>query len=77
MSKTYNGHRNWNHWNVSLWINNDEELFRAARAAISRHRGKQDAKGAAAYSLLAMLPEKTPDGAPYTVTSVRAAMVGM
>lgn len=22
----YNGHKNWNHWNVSLWINNDEGL---------------------------------------------------
>ena len=26
----YNGHKNWNHWNVSLWINNDEGLYRMA-----------------------------------------------
>lgn len=24
MSKPYNGYKNWTHWNVSLWINNDD-----------------------------------------------------
>ena len=28
----YQGHRSWNAWNVSLWINNDEGLYRAAVA---------------------------------------------
>jgi hypothetical protein len=73
----YNGHKNWNHWNVSLWINNDEGLYRMALAAISRHRGKRGAREAAAYSMLALLPSHTPDGAPYSVSSIRAAMVGM
>lgn len=27
----YNGHRSWNAWNVSLWLNNDEGLYREAR----------------------------------------------
>ena len=73
----YNGHKNWNHWNVSLWINNDEGLYRMAQAAINRNRGKRDARYAAAYDMLALLDEKTPDGAPYSVSSIRAAMVGM
>ena len=34
----YNGHKNWNHWNVSLWINNDEGLYRMAKDAIRRRR---------------------------------------
>ena len=76
MSKTYNGHKNYNHWNVSLWINNDEWLYSQA-IAFQRRRTKDEA----ARDLLAYLQEmgqhKTPDGAPYSVSSIRAAMVGM
>lgn len=32
-SKEYNGHKNYNHWNVSLWINNDEGLYDLALSA--------------------------------------------
>jgi hypothetical protein len=28
--KKHNGYRSWNEWNVSLWINNDEALYRHA-----------------------------------------------
>lgn len=69
----YNGHKNWNHWNVSLWINNDEGLYRAAVDAVRRHRTKTEA----AAELLRDLPAKTPDGAPYSLTTVRAALSGM
>lgn len=66
----YNGHKNWNHWNVSLWINNDEYLYNLARKMCVRV-GKEQA----AVELLDYLPERTPDGASYTKTSVRAALV--
>jgi hypothetical protein len=73
----FNGHKNWNHWNVSLWINNDEGLYGLARAFIRTCSSRQ----LAAQSMFAMLDEtnqrKTPDGAPYSVSSIRAAMVGM
>ncbi len=69
----FQGHKNWNHWNVSLWINNDEGLYNFARSNARRY-GKDKAT-------LIFLREfaglKTPDGAPYTKSSVRAAMVGM
>lgn len=78
MSK-YNGHKNWNHWNVSLWINNDEGLYRMAQNFINRYprvgREKQ------ARLMLERLHDeditRTPDGAPYSISSIRAAMVGM
>ena len=73
----YNGHKNWNHWNVSLWINNDEGLYRLARECVSR----ADNRAQAAQVMFDYLDEcnimKTPDGAPYSITAIRAAMVGM
>ena len=82
----YNGHKNWNHWNVSLWINNDEGLYNLARKSI---RIAPTRLLAAKYMLqdlkagVAMPNEergntpKTPDGAPYSISSIRAAMRGM
>lgn len=76
MSKSYNGHKNWNHWNVSLWVNNDEGLYRMARENVRTHR-----MAAAAKNMLDDLRSSgithTPDGAPYSVTTIRAAMRGM
>jgi hypothetical protein len=69
----YNGHKNWNHWNVSLWIGNDEGIYNLAREMIRTHRNRD----AAARSLLELLPEKTPDGAPYSFSAVRAAIAGL
>ena len=75
--KTFNGHKNWNHWNVFLWINNDEKLYRLARECVNR----ADNRAQAAQSMLDYMDElnitQTPDGAPYSITSIRAAMVGM
>lgn len=73
----YNGHKNWNHWNVSLWINNDENLYDFARECVRY----ASSRAAAAQSMLDYLREvgttHTPDGAPYSVSSIRAAMVEM
>lgn len=70
---SYNGHKNWNHWNVSLWINNDAGLYRTARDGVLTASNRTEA----AKMLLNMLPAKTPDGAPYSVSSIRAAMTEM
>jgi hypothetical protein len=69
---TYNGHKNWNHWNVSLWIANDEGLYRLAKRCIRMGRNRTDA----AKRFLECMDgiKATPDGAPYTVTSVMAAL---
>jgi hypothetical protein len=72
----YNGHKNYNHWNVSLWLNNDEGLYRLMREAT---RGLN--RDAAARQVLAELEQAgtthTPDGAKYSVSTIRAAMVGL
>ena len=73
----YNGHKNWNHWNVSLWINNDEGLYRYAIGLINECSSKDEAAELMRYRLAQDGITKTPDGAPYSKTTIRAAMVGM
>lgn len=72
----FNGHKNWNHWNVSLWINNDEELYRMARR-FARSMGRDKAAQALLDELAGIGITETPDGAKYNKTSIKAAMVGM
>ena len=69
----HNGHRSWNAWNVSLWLNNDEGLYRMARSF-----ARQYGIGVGATKLaIALHGESTPDGARYTSTSIREAMRGI
>lgn len=68
----YNGHKNWTHWNVSLWLNNDEGLYRAACDYKKRY-----GLAVGARKMLADLPSKTPDGAAYSHTALVEAMRDM
>jgi hypothetical protein len=69
----FNGHKNWNHWNVSLWINNDEGLYRMAQR-LNSIMSKQDAAEEMLHILKSNGQAKTPDGAPYSITTIKAAM---
>lgn len=75
-NKPFNGHKNWTHWNVSLWINNDEYLYSIARNACMAY---PKARGAAIRHILRRLKDegitRTPDGAKYSETALRAACV--
>lgn len=67
----YNGHKNYNHWNVSLWLFNDEGLYRMMVDKVNRSATKDNA---ARWIAGLLLGQSTPDGAPYTYTSIRAAL---
>lgn len=69
----YNGHKNHAAWNVSLWLSNDEGLYRLCCEAVRLTRTKD---AAADYIYAQLEGQKTPDGVPYTRTNVRLALVG-
>jgi hypothetical protein len=71
---TYNGHKNWTHWNVALWINNDEGLYNEARFCCRVARTKQQAAEMFYEGLVDAGIKSTPDGARYSVSAIRAAM---
>lgn len=57
--KTYNGHRSWNEWNVSLWINNDEFIYSLACKLVNQYSLTLATKIFMGYF------DKTPDGAKF------------
>ena len=60
----YNGWTNWETWNVALWIQNDEGLYRAAVELVeSRGHLFGAYKAFVHYNMLN--DEKTPDGAKF------------
>lgn len=73
----YNGHKNWNQWNVSLWINNDEGLYGIARNCILNNPTRVVAAKGMLSFLASQGATKTPDGAPYSATAILNAMRGM
>jgi len=74
---SYEGHRSRNAWNVSLWIGNDEGLYETAKECIRTMKNRDDAAAAMLEILHDMGITRTPDGSPYTKTSIREAMRGM
>lgn len=68
---TYNGHKSWNAWNVSLWINNDEGLYLLAVDCRKRFKNA----GAAARAFIRECGmTTTPDGGKFNQTVVRLAI---
>jgi hypothetical protein len=69
----FNGHKNWNHWNVSFWLNNDERLYK-----MMTYWRRIYNLGVAATKMRDYLQDrrmyKTPDGAPYSISAIKAAM---
>jgi hypothetical protein len=79
-AKPYNGHPIWNAWNVSLWIGNDEALYRLAIKCLENPvHGRKPSINVATQRFLTEISgiETTPDGAIYSRTSVRHALAGL
>lgn len=72
----YNGHKNYNHWNVHLWLTSDEGLYNTMLYFLRRSDTRHEASSDMLEYLYAAGYTRTPDGAPYTETSIRAAMRG-
>ena len=81
--KEFNGHRSWNAWNVSLWINNDENLYNFALECINNPVIRGDisisiVKPTLNVAVRRFMREcdglKTPDGAVYNRLSVKLAL---
>ena len=76
----YNGHRSKAYWNVSLWINNDEGLYRTALDLCRRMNRRE-----AAMTMYDMLKDgaapdstpTTPDGYAYSIDKIQRAMIGL
>lgn len=76
--KTYNGHKNRAHWNQSLWIFNDESLYRLAQcmvsAAFDYETGARHLETAARNFIDCLDSDKTPDGVKWSVSGIKAAL---
>jgi len=66
--KKHNGYRSWNEWNVSLWINNDEALYRHALELVENFTLAQATK------IFMHHHWTTPDGADYNRICVYNAL---
>ena len=74
---TYNGHPSWLYWNVSLWVNNDEGLYRLALDCLKQSKRREDAARSMLDTLREGGNEQTPDGARYSVRTLLHSMRGM
>lgn len=73
---SYNGHRSWNAWNVSLWIANDEPMYRCAMSCLNRSKTIGQAVSLFFRECVSE-GDKTPDGGVYNRTCVREALAGL
>ena len=61
----FNGSKNWETWNVGLWIQNDERMYRVALAYVDQARrfGQRISYDALIPALEYRFGQMTPDGA--------------
>lgn len=73
MARQYNGYPSWNSWNVSLWINNEYNLYTTAYDLVQREGMTR------AIEILTNWwgKKRTPDGAIFNKRSITIALEGI
>ena len=70
MTQEYNGHPSKGHYNVALWLNNDESLYRLCQLYLTRFGRREAARRIAKLWKGA----RTPDGFLFTYSRVYHAL---
>lgn len=66
-TKEYNGYKNYETWNIALWVNNTEDLYRSAvRHMLSDHRKTDYDPYLQWINSIDLNDAKTPDGVSFT-----------
>lgn len=82
--REYQGHRSWNAWNVSLYINNEENLYRLVAEKYKEglqvfsgdpeERKRKAISRTVAFMIRTLGGSRTPDGAKYNNLSIKLAV---
>ena len=67
LKKEFSGHPDWEHWNVSLWLNNSEEWYAPFTVLCDLVNRGRITKAVASEELKELIPDITPDGAEVTL----------
>ena len=78
-AKPCNGYPSYNAWNVSVWISNDESLYRFALNCLreTQRNGVIRIEKAVTRFMNSLEGSRTPDGVPYSRRSVKIAFTAL
>ena len=72
----YNGHQSWDHWNVALWLSNDEWLYKQCMEILKNHPNLSEAAGVLMW-FYDLEGKTTPDGGKFNLSTVTEALRGL